>query len=114
QSMSKLFRGEVERVGAVQSVSSSVKSVARGADRAIQLLHRTVTQNKDNEAQFKTVVSADDEDFLIEKPTLAGYVARCAVKAGSTVTDIDMEKEAQRKGQFKRKYFELKGKTLFF
>jgi len=113
--VSKLFRGEVDRVGAVQTVSSGVTRVSKAADRAIQLLHRTVTQNKDNEAQFKFVVSADDEDFLQETPTLVGYLARCAVKASvSPMTDMEMEKESQRKGQFKRKYYELKGKTLFF
>lgn len=117
--MQKVFRGEVDRVAPVQTVSSSVKSVTKAADKAIQLLHRTVTQNKDNETQYKFLVGAEDEDFLLPSTVLKGYVARYAVKsvpqqAGGMVTDIEMEREVARPGQFKRKYFELKGHTIFY
>jgi hypothetical protein len=114
-----LMRGEVDRVGAVKSVTSGLNSVGKSADRAVRLLHRTVTHNKHDEAQFKTLVSGEDEDFLIEEAELSGYLARFAVKAPerngvSAVTDTDMEKESAKKGTFRQKHFELKGNTLFF
>jgi len=109
-----LMRGEVDRLGAVQSLSSGVASVGKSADRAVRLLHQTVTKNKSDEAQFKTLVCGDDEDFLIEEPLICGHLARYAVKAGPQLTDTDMEKESTRKGTFRQKWFELKGNTLFY
>lgn len=46
---------------------------------------------------------------------MARYAVKStASKPGAIVSDIEMEKEVAKKGQFKRKYFELKGNTIFF
>lgn len=108
-------------------MGKGLMSLGKSTDRALQLVHRNVTVNKDAEAQFKVPVDADDEDFLLEQITLNGHLARYATKVSpasapqndeavdpSTITDVDMEKESRRRGSFRRKYFELKGKTLFF
>jgi hypothetical protein len=117
--MKHLLKGEVSKVGVVGSITKSIHAVTKSTERAVQLLHRTVTENKTDESEFMIPVHADDEDFLVDRVDLCGHLSRCAFKAPMknkvyNVTDSDMEAQAGTRGAFRVKYFELKGNSLFF
>ena len=59
-------------------------------------------------------MDADDTDFLSQEVELRGFLDRCAVKMPGEISNVRMAALAKRRGNFKRKYFELKGETLFY
>jgi len=109
-----LVKGEFSEVGALSAVANGFRSMGKATDRAVQLMHRTVTQNQRDEAKFKVLVTGEDEDYLLEQPELSGHLARYAVACVAPISDTDMEREVERKGHFTQKFFELKGRTLFY
>ncbi len=88
--------------------------VAQLAKTGFAVVHQNVTQTRRNKAQFKVAVEAEDEDFLQDKVALAGHLDRCAVKVKGDTSDAAVAAIAARRGEFKTKYFELKGETFFY
>jgi len=108
-----LLRGDFER-GLVPIRGHQITSVAKLAKSGIQVMHQNVTKNRRNRAQFKIAVDADDTDFLSDKVELSGHLDRCAMKASSDISPREMAAMAKKRGNFKTKYFELKGDTIFY
>jgi len=94
--------------------AQNIKNVASLARSGFAVMHQNVTRNRRNKKQFKMAVEADDTDFLLDEAQVCGYLNRCAVRINEDITPEQMAKLVKRKGDFKQKYFELKGETLFY
>lgn len=112
------FKGEYEKVQAITLSKKAAKIVQNRLDSAKQHAKRTVA-NRSAQSQFKLPVTAEDHDFLLPNITLSGYLERCARPCPRGFSRINEEiMAAEAKGKrgvvFKKKYFELKGSTLFY
>jgi len=113
-----VFRGEFKKVPAINVARQATKQVSSRLDSAKQFAQRAIA-NRNNAAQFKFPVTAEDSDYLQEIADLCGYLERCAKptpKGAARITEEVMEKEVKttKGATFKRKYFELKNQTIFF
>ena len=109
-----LLVGQFDKAIGLPVGPSQIKGVASLAKSGFAVLHQNYTQNRRNKAQFKIAVDADDQDFLSSKVELAGHLDRSAVKVSSEISNSEMAHLSKKRGNFKTKYFELKGDTIFF
>lgn len=112
------FKGEFDKIPTLTMAKQAQKNLANRFDSAYQHAQRSII-NLSNDSQFKVPVSADDNDFLLDQVDLGGYLersARAIPKGIDHMTDelLDKEIRTKRSVTFKKKYFELKGHTLFF
>jgi len=107
-----MLQGQLDR--ALPINSRNIKSMASKVRTGVAVMHQNVTVARRNKAQFKFPIQASDEDFLSTEIELSGHLDRCAVKMKSEISNSGMAQLAKRRGNFKTKYHELKGETLFF
>eukprot|EP00924_Labyrinthula_sp_SR-Ha-C_P016759 augustus_masked-scaffold_6-processed-gene-14.62-mRNA-1 protein AED:0.16 eAED:0.30 QI:0/0/0/1/1/1/3/201/695 len=96
-----------------------MNNVINASIASVQVMHQKTTANRQNASKFKYPIDAYDEDFLLpaDRVEISGYLERMPMRVVGQITTEKMKQLLKKNfgvGNFKKKFFELKGNTLFY